>query len=98
VFLKVYVDWARKPDEGTRSRLLPFLHVPLDSVLMKAVSDQYRPWYEKEIMPFGLRIQHEFSLSKIAAPVYLKWQQFFRQSYPPKPLIFDIAWALNRRK
>ena len=96
VFFKVYVDWAGRPDQRTQARLVPFLHVPLDSILMKAVKRRHGPWYAKKIKPYLTSSQQEFSLSKISREAYLTWQQFFREIYPDKPLIFDIAWALNR--
>ena len=37
VFLKLFVDWANLPDENTAKKILPFLHVPLDKILMKNV-------------------------------------------------------------
>src|ERR1035437_8448407 len=36
VFLKVYVAWARLPEATVAERLDHFLHVPLDSVLMRS--------------------------------------------------------------
>ena len=97
VFFKVYVDWAGRPDPETRARLMPFLHVPLDSILMKEVKRRYGAWYKGQIRPFLASLQQEFSLSKINKAAYLKWQQFFRDGCPDKPLIFDVAWALNRK-
>ena len=97
VFFKVYVDWARKPDDPTRGRLLPFLHVPLDSILMRTIKGTYPSWYKAEVRPHVEIPQQEFSLSKIDKTLYMKWQSFFRSQYPEKPLIFDVAWAMNRR-
>ncbi len=51
VFLKVYVDWAHRPSTSIRERLLPFLHVPLDSILMKTIKAQFPAWYFTEIRP-----------------------------------------------
>ncbi|MBU1299990.1 MAG: hypothetical protein KKG06_01475 [Bacteroidetes bacterium] len=96
VFLKVFMDWARKPNEEMRDKILPFLHVPLDSILMKTIKKKYPEWYKTEIKPSIKNIQQEFSLSKIDYNLYCKWQQFFRKKYRTKPLVFDVAWALNR--
>jgi len=93
VFLKVYVDWAGKPSVETRARLLPWLHVPLDSILMKTIKEHFSDWYRDEIK---LSVT-ELSLSKIDKTLYTKWQTFFRSQYPQKPLIFDVAWAMNRK-
>lgn len=96
VFFKVYVDWARKPNEEIRSKILSFLHVPLDSVLMKTIKEEYPDWYNIEIKPLQKSQTQEFSLSMIDEEIYIKWQRFFRERYPTKPLIFDVAWAINR--
>lgn len=96
VFLKIYVDWARKPNEKIRSKLLPFLHVPLDSILMKTIKKKYQNWYKATIKLLQRARTQEFSLSKIDKNIYIEWQIFFRGEYPTKPLIFDIVWAINR--
>ncbi len=96
VFLKVYVDWAHRPSNKLRSHLLPILHVPLDRVLMKAIKGNFTAWYKKEIHPHVCLPQRAFSISRIDKKMYDRWQTFFRATYPKKPLIFDIAWALNR--
>jgi len=99
VFYKVYIDWARKPDENTRNKLLPFLHVPLDSILMETISTKYPDWYQQNIKQYVNNSQKEFRLSQIKdEELYYCWQKFFREKYPEKPLIFDVAWALNRKQ
>lgn len=95
VFLKLFVDWANLPDENTAKKILPFLHVPLDRILMKKVSENYAAFYEQEIKPLQTSNQ-SFSLSKVNEDIYARWQNFFREKYPEKPLLFDIAWAINR--
>ena len=96
VFFKVYTDWARKPDDVVRDRLLRHLHVPLDSILMREVKQRYPGWYRQVIRPLISKPQQEFSLSMIDRDRYMKWQKFFRETYPEKPLLFDVAWAMNR--
>lgn len=49
VFLKVYVDWAKLPDRSLAETLVPFLHVPLDSLLMKFISREFSEDYEMRI-------------------------------------------------
>ncbi len=95
VFLKLFVDWANLPDEKTAKKILPFLHVPLDSILMKKVSGNYIDFYKREIKPLG-KVNYSFSLSKVNEVTYTQWQNFFREKYPEKPLLFDIVWAINR--
>ena len=96
VFLKVFVDWAGKPDQETSRRLLPHLHVPLDSVLMRTIRGEYPDWYRANIRQHVWTPQQRYSLSKIDRVCYDKWQQFFRERHPEKPLLFDVAWAVNR--
>ena len=96
VFLKVFVDWAGKPQRKYRNTILPFLHVPLDSIVMKTVKKEYPAWYRSEIKPYIKKPQQEFSLSLIDKNIYLKWQSLFRSKHPKKPLIYDVVWAINR--
>ena len=49
VFLKVYVDWAKRPDRELAEKLVPFLHVPLDSLVMKFISREFRVDYDARI-------------------------------------------------
>ncbi len=95
VFLKLYVDWSGLPDQKTSRRILKFLHVPLDSILMKVISKKYERYYKSEIKHLLLKSQ-KFSLSKINCEIYMGWQKLFRNKYPKKPLLFDVAWAINR--
>lgn len=96
VFLKLYVDWAHRPNASLRKMLVPWLHVPLDSILMETIKQKYSEWYVKHITPFIKEKTQAFSLSKIDKRMYYRWQTFFRSKCPKKPLVFDIAWALNR--
>jgi hypothetical protein len=96
VFLKLYVDWAKLPDKATASKLLPLLHVPLDSILMKTIAKKFPEFFESKIKPLR-HYNYTHSLSKIGEEEYKAWQTFFRQSYPDRPILFDIIWALRRR-
>ncbi len=49
VFLKVYVDWAKRPDRELAEKLAPFLHVPLDSLVMKFIAREFRAEYDLRI-------------------------------------------------
>jgi hypothetical protein len=95
VFLKLFVDWANLPDEKTAKKILPFLHVPLDRIIMKTISKKYVDFYKQEIKPLQ-KSNQTFSLSVVHENIYMKWQNFFRIKYPEKPLLFDIIWAINR--
>ena len=95
VFLKLFVDWAKLPDEDTAKKMRPYLHVPLDKILMKNIKVEYPDFYKREIKPLQIDNQ-SFSLSKIDEKTYDKWQHFFREKHPEKPLLFDIVWAINR--
>lgn len=96
VFLKVYVDWARRPTPKISEKIISFLHVPLDSIIMKTIKSVNERFYNKEIKPFIKIKQQEFSLSMIDEVIYYKWQTFFRKNHPKKPLLFDVIWGLNR--
>jgi hypothetical protein len=65
VFLKVYVDWAARPSPQVWERLLPLLHVPLDSVLMDKIREKDSAWYQREIWPHvkGQAFPHSLSPS-----------------------------------
>jgi hypothetical protein len=49
VFLKVYVDWARRPTPDLAQKLAPLLHVPLDSLVMKFMAREFRAEYDTRI-------------------------------------------------
>lgn len=49
VFLKVYVDWAKQPSRELAEKLAPFLHVPLDSLLMKFIKREFPDEYRNRI-------------------------------------------------
>ncbi len=96
VFLKVYVDWALLPKPTTATRLRPFLHVPLDRILMRSIAEKFPQFFNERIR--SLRNgNYGHSLSRIGREEYDEWQDFFRRSYPRKPILFDLIWALNRR-
>ncbi len=96
VFLKVYVDWAGRPDWSVRSRLIRHLHVPLDSVLMAVVRKNYPDWYRATIRPYLGKGKYVPTLSTMNKWQYDRWQALFRERSPRKPLMFDVAWALHR--
>lgn len=95
VFLKVYVDWSKRPNMAVRKKILPYLHVPLDSILIQSIKENHSQWYECKIKPWTDK--QEYSLSKINKRIYYRWQKHFREEYCRKPLIFDVAWALYRK-
>jgi len=49
VFLKVYVDWAKQPTREVADKLAPFLHVPLDRLLMEFFSRELPHEYQSHI-------------------------------------------------
>jgi len=93
VYLKVYVDHAGRPDASTARRLRPFLHVPLDSLLMTAILKR-NPARGGAALP---RMK-DFSLEGLDKRRYLQWQRFFRQRYAAKPVLFDTVWWLARNR
>ena len=97
VFLKLYIDWAKYPNRRVRKKILGYLHVPLDKIIMTSINKEYHDWYVEKIKPKIKSPNQRYSLSKINRKLYYEWQNFFREKYSSKPLIFDLAWALNRK-
>jgi len=58
VFLKVYVDWAKRPDPQLAEKVAPFLHVPLDSLLMKFVAREFKDEYTARILSLRRGLAH----------------------------------------
>jgi len=56
VFLKVYVDWAKRPDRELAEKLTPLLHVPLDSLLMEFIAREFPQEYQARIVPLRKRL------------------------------------------
>jgi hypothetical protein len=84
VFLKCYTDWSNLPNPKIATILRPFLHVPLDRVVMKRVKALFREHCKH------LRVD---SLSRIDKSKYYSWQECFRKICPEKPLLLDVLWA-----
>jgi hypothetical protein len=51
VFLKTYIDRSSLPDAESANRIRPFLHVPLDSVMIKYFRKNFRSDYDMYIGP-----------------------------------------------
>lgn len=49
VFLKVYVDWANQPSRELAQKLVPFLHVPLDRLLMRFIKREFPEEYQNQV-------------------------------------------------
>lgn len=114
VFLKNYVDRSSLPNEVTAEKLRPFLHVPLDSVMIQHFRDNFAEGYAEYIQPKHGRINQlvkaqdpnaemvsdrELSqLKHIVPEVYFAWQAWFRDIYPAKPVLLDTIWSLEREQ
>ena len=97
VFLKFYVDWASRPDPDTACRLRPWLHCPLDKVVMEGLCKEFREEYQRRLRPLhGGSPQQRFSLSQMSEEAYRAWQAWIRELSPLKPVLVDVAWALER--
>ncbi|MBI4282412.1 MAG: hypothetical protein HY672_02865 [Chloroflexi bacterium] len=77
VFLKVYVGHANLPDIALATRLRPFLHVPLDSVMMKYFRDNFRTQYKEFVPPVINRNLREFERLK-GTPIRLGDRLFLK--------------------
>jgi len=112
VFLKHYVDRSSLPDVATAKKIRPFLHVPLDSVMIQYFRKNYPQGYEKYILPKHRKINELLKadhpeavkipdsllseLKYIFQEVYLAWQNWFRGIFPEKPVLLDTIWSLER--
>jgi hypothetical protein len=100
VFLKFYVDWASRPSAQIAARLRPWLHCPLDKVVMEALrSHDTEGWRHRIWEPFYRgRINHQqrASMSSITEATYRAWQLWIRELSPDKPILLDALWSLMR--
>ncbi|MEW6163332.1 MAG: hypothetical protein AB1606_08505 [Nitrospirota bacterium] len=65
VFLKVFVDWSGRPTLEKASHLRKFLHVPLDSILMKEIKDKFPNIYKEYVVNAYDSIRNSFKESLI---------------------------------
>jgi hypothetical protein len=96
VFLKVYVDWAKLPNQRIAARLGRFLHVPLDSIVMDWVRREHPEKHKGILVPIYRRAQEwpsDLGLSIITYPMYRGWQQLFRIVRPGRPIDLDVIWS-----
>src|SRR3954447_7145846 len=100
VFLKFYVDWASRPTAEVAQRLRPWLHCPLDKVIMEALrSGDTETWRARIWEPhYQGRVAHQqrSSMSSINEPAYRAWQSWIRDLSPEKPVLIDALWSLLR--
>lgn len=98
VALKFVVDWASRPDAQNANRLRPWLHCPLDRVVMEYLSKQFPDQYQTRIAPLYPRTygQQRFSLTRMNADAYHAWQAWIRELLPSKPVILDVVWVFER--
>lgn len=61
VFLKVYVDFAHQPDAELAKKLAPFLHCPLDSLVMTFIKREFEKHYEQQIGRLRMRLLDQIS-------------------------------------
>ena len=100
VFLKFYVDWASRPTPQSAARLRPWLHCPLDKVVMEALrSRNTAAWHQRIWEPhYRGRVGHQqrSSMSTVNEPAYRAWQAWIRELSPGKPVLIDAIWSLSR--
>ncbi len=99
VFLKVYCDWANRPSPAIAEVVRPWLHVPLDSILMKWLRQNLRADFDARIA--HIYIEHGIRPSKLDLlhmnrAMYLAWQKWFREIHPKRPVLLDVIWAVQR--
>ena len=92
VFLKVYVDWANLPNHEVAERVRPFLHCPLDSVVMNAIKKEERDLWIKDKLPCTMK-------GIITYDQYFKWQELIDFiTGEEKRIILDVIWYNNSLK
>jgi len=99
VVLKFVVDWASRPDAATADRLRPWLHCPLDRVVMEYLHHLYPEDYRVRIRPFyaaGVYGPQRFLLANMNDEAYRAWQVWIRDLYPSKPVLLDVVWVFER--
>jgi len=100
VFLKFYVDWASRPTADTAARLRPWLHCPLDKVIMEALRSHDTDTWRRRIWEphYRGRVEHQqrASMSSVNEPAYRAWQSWIRELSPQKPVLIDALWSLLR--
>jgi len=94
VFLKFYVDWASQPDLETSDRLRPWLHCPLDKVVMTGLREAFPDFYRSRLRP--LYGEQRFSLSQMSEDACREWQKWIDELSPLKPVLVDVLWVLKR--
>lgn len=114
VFLKVYVAQANLPDSRLAAKLKPFLHIPLDSIIMKyfrkefpaeyntflsPVLAEYREFAQQRGFRYKVGDRWFLNIANIYTQAhYYAWQSLFRNLYPECPVLLDSVWSLERRK
>lgn len=101
VFLKFYVDWASRPAADVAARLRPWLHCPLDKVVMEALrSHDTDTWrlriWDAHYRPRVIAHQQRSSMSTVDETAYRAWQSWIRELSPTKPVLIDATWSLIR--
>ena len=99
VFLKLYVYWANLPTRKCARKIRPFLHVPLDGIIMSNIKKDFQDFFKNTIRDIrDTEPNCSNSLSKVQKKEYYKWQKFFRQKCKSKPILFDTIWAIRRSR
>jgi hypothetical protein len=77
----------------TADRIRPFLHCPLDSVIMKTIRKEHKELYKKHGKP---RFK---SLKIIDDKDYEKWQKIIDEiTGNEKPVLMDVIWYTRNPK
>jgi hypothetical protein len=83
------------------ARLRPWLHCPLDKVVMEALRSHDTDTWRRRIWDAhyrqrGVAHQQRSSMSTVDEPAYRAWQSWIRELSPKKPILIDATWSLNR--
>jgi len=98
VLLKMYIYWAKIPNNS--KRLIKYIHVPLDSVIIEYFEKNYWNNFQKEIKPLYECCDYDcYNLKRMTKDQYLTWVKFIREiAGKNPPILIDIIWQVERLK
>ena len=109
IFLKEYVEKSGILPEPDSQRLIPFLHVTLDGVIIMYLRSLFRMDYLRHVVPGGetadpIPFEREEvnpanlrQLLSFDREHYRAWQGWFRRISPGRPVLLDSIWSISRQ-
>ena len=109
IFLKEYIEKSGILPEADSLRLIPFLHVTLDGVIILYLRALFQQDYMRHItdgeqplpsVPFEREEISPSSLRQLLSfgrEEYQAWQEWFRHISPVRPVLLDSIWSISRQ-